>query len=68
MTALSIGVQLELSSINFYKGEAGKTSNDALKKFYTELADWETTHYRRLLKQQNELKEEYWQDGHFYPF
>ena len=68
MTALSIGVQLELSAINFYKGEADKVSDETVKRFYIELADWEATHHRRLLKQQQELQKDYWQDGNFYPF
>ena len=68
MTALSIGVQLELSSIQFYKSESEKTTNATVKTFYRELADWETEHHRRLLSQQHELIEDYWQAGNFYPF
>lgn len=68
MTALSVGVQLELSAIKFYKDQAEKANDQTVKNFFTELADWETTHHRRLLKQQQELKEDYWQDGHFAPF
>jgi len=67
MTALSIGVQLELSAINFYKSEAAKISEPTAKKFFKDLAEWESAHYRRLLKQQQELKEEYWQDANFSP-
>jgi rubrerythrin len=68
MTALSIGVQLELSSINFYKAEAAKYSDATVKKFYADLAEWEGDHYRMLLKQQQELQEDYWSDSHFSPF
>jgi len=68
MTALAIGVQLELSSIQFYKSESEKAQDATVKKFYKELADWETEHHRRLLKQQQELTEDYWQAGNFYPF
>lgn len=68
MTALSIGVQLELASIKFYESESAKATDKTVKKFYKELAEWETTHHRRLLKEQQELTEEYWQAGHFYPF
>jgi rubrerythrin len=68
MTALSVGIQLELSAINFYNGEAEKISDSIVKSFYKELAEWETTHYHSLLKQQQELQEEYWQDGNFHPF
>jgi len=68
MTALSIGVQLEQSAIKFYNQEAAAVSNPVVKKFYIELAAWEETHHRRLLKQQQELTEDYWQKGGFYPF
>jgi rubrerythrin len=68
MTALSIGVQLELSAINFYKAEAAKYSDATVKKFYADLAEWEAGHHRLLLKQQQELQEDYWSDSHFFPF
>ena len=68
MTALSVGIQLELSSIQFYKSESEKARDATVRRFYKELADWETEHHRRLLKQQQELTEDYWQAGNFYPF
>ena len=68
MTALSIGVQLEISSVKFYKEQADKASDQTVKGFFNQLADWEATHHRRLLKQQQELKEDYWQEGNFSPF
>jgi rubrerythrin len=68
MSALSIGVQLELSSEQFYRGEAEAAQDPAVAKFYTELADWESTHYHALLKQQESLKEDYWSKGGFAPF
>ncbi len=68
MTALSIGVQLELSSIDFYRKQAALARMDEVKKFYSDLATWETEHYNALLKQQEELKEEYWANARFAPF
>ena len=68
MTALSVGIQLELSAIQFYKEQASKVSDDKVKSFYQELVDWETIHYKILLKQQESLKEEYWNQGEFAPF
>ncbi|MCP4581206.1 MAG: ferritin family protein [candidate division Zixibacteria bacterium] len=68
MTALSIGVQLEESAIKFYRAEAEAVSDPAVKEFYNELAAWEENHHRRLLKQQQELTEDYWHAGGFYPF
>lgn len=68
MTALSVGIQLELSAIQFYKEQENKVNDPGIKSFYRELADWETTHYQVLLKQQNDLKEDYWSQGDFAPF
>jgi rubrerythrin len=68
MSALSIGIQLELSSQQFYRAEAEAAEDPAVKKFYTELAEWESGHYHALLKQQESLKEEYWTKGGFAPF
>ena len=68
MSALSIGIQLELSAINYYKQEAGSAEDPAVKQFYRELADWESNHYNALLRQQLMLKEDYWSESGFAPF
>ena len=68
MSALSIGVHLELAQIDFYKNQAREATDPTVKTFLGELAEWESTHYRRLIRQQEELKEDYWFKGGFYPF
>jgi rubrerythrin len=68
MSALSIGAQLELNAINFYKDHAAQSSDPVVKKFYEELAEWESTHYQMLIHQQEQLQEEYWLQSNFYPF
>ncbi|MFH1010108.1 MAG: ferritin family protein [bacterium] len=68
MSALSIGIQLELSSIKFYQEEAKAASDAFVQTFYTELVEWETGHYRALLRQQEALKESYWSESGFAPF
>jgi len=68
MSALSIGVQLEMDAMNFYKDQAAAAADPDIKKFLAELADWESGHYRALLRQQDELKEDYWSDAGFAPF
>jgi rubrerythrin len=68
MSALSIGISLELSAIKFYKEQAAQSQDETLSKFYTELADWESGHYQALLQQQESLKEDYWAGGGFSPF
>jgi len=68
MSALSIGIQLELSAIKFYRAEAAAVTEPTVGSFYTELAEWESGHYSALLRQQEMLKEDYWHAGGFYPF
>jgi len=68
MSALSIGVELELNAVTFYKGEANAVGDPVVKEFYEHLAEWETGHYNALMKAKDELKEDYWSDGGFSPF
>jgi len=69
MTALSIGAQLEMSAVTFYKAEAKAASGaPVIKAFLEELAEWETEHLRALQAQLDMLKEDYWHDGGFSPF
>lgn len=68
MSALSIGVQLELGSMSYYKEQAAQTSDATVKRFFEELAEWEKEHYEALLRQQDSLKDDYWYGGGFSPF
>lgn len=68
MSALSIAISLELSSMNFYRHRANETRNPALKDFFGKLADWEATHYQILVREQTRLQEDYWIENRFYPF
>ncbi len=68
MTALSVGVQLELAAEKYYRAEANKTDIPFMKRFYEELADWEAGHYAALSKQQESLREDYWEASGFSPF
>ena len=68
VSALSIGIQLELNSISFYTKQAGEETDPIVRKFYKELAEWESGHYHALLRQQDSLKEDYWVSGGFAPF
>ena len=68
MTALSIGVQLEMSAVNFYTAEAELTTDPAIKSFYMELAEWERGHLNALQAQADSLREDYWSQGGFSPF
>jgi rubrerythrin len=68
MTAISIGIQLELSAVNFYKAEAEATDDAVAKAFYGELMEWEKGHLEAFRSQAESLKEEYWDKGGFSPF
>jgi rubrerythrin len=68
MSALAIGVQLELDAMNFYRSQSASAIDPVLKMFFTELAEWESGHYHALLRQQEALKEDYWSDAGFSPF
>lgn len=68
MTALSVGIQLELSAIKFYQEQANKINDPSVKQFYLALADWESNHYNFLLHQQEALKQDYWAASDFAPF
>jgi len=68
MSALSIGIQLELDAIKFYKSQADLNEDPEIKKFYRDLTDWESGHYQALHQQHEELKQDYWSSGGFSPF
>ena len=68
MTALSLGIQLELDAKNYYEQQAKASDNIVLQTMYQELADWEASHYRALLQEQEYLKEDYWAKSGFAPF
>ncbi len=68
MTALSVGIQLELGAQQFYRHEAEAAADPTVKAFYEELAKWEAGHYHALLAQQEDLQEDYWGKGRFSPF
>jgi rubrerythrin len=68
MTALSIGILLEKSSIEFYKNSAREAEEKDIKQLFDYLADWEGEHLRALVSQQKLLQEDYWTEARFYPF
>jgi len=68
MSALSIGIQLEQGSMAYYREQAGRHDDPAIKGFFEELADWERGHYEALMRQQESLKDDYWYGAGFSPF
>jgi len=68
MSALSIGIQLELAAMGYYRDAAVKSDGPEVKRLFEELADWEAGHYRALLRQQEALRDDYWSGSGFSPF
>jgi len=68
MTALSVGIKLELESECYYRDQAKQETLAEVKRFWTALADWEKLHYQALLEQYDGLKESYWNAQGFAPF
>ena len=68
MTSLSIGIQLELDAMKFYRAQSDAIDHPEAKRFFNELADWESGHYQALLRQYEELKEDFWSESGFTPF
>jgi rubrerythrin len=68
MTALAVGIQLELDAVKVYTKLADEATDPVVEKFYRELAEWERGHYNALLTQEEALKEEYWSANGFAPF
>ncbi len=67
MSALSIGILLEKNAYEFYSRQADAAEDAAVAGFFRDLAEWESTHYRLLLRQDEALKEEYWNKNRFAP-
>ncbi len=68
MTALSIGAQLELAAVSFYRAETEIASDPKVKAFYQQLVAWELGHLQALQQELDALKEDYWHESKFEPF
>jgi rubrerythrin len=67
VSALTIGMKLEMEAEAFYRKCAAKATTPAAKKFYKELAEWEQGHYQSFKNQLDLLREEYFAANHFVP-
>ena len=68
MTALSVGLQLELATIERYRGLAADAGAPELQHFFERLMHWEEGHARALERQSKLLREAYWNAAGFAPF
>ncbi len=67
ISALTIGLKLELDAMTYYRSRAKQSKNEAVRKFFNELADWEEDHFLAFEKQLEMLKQEYFSANNFVP-
>jgi len=67
VSALSIGMKLELDAMKYYRSCAKSANNEQVRQFYSELAEWEEDHYVAFERQLELLKEEYFTANNFVP-
>jgi len=68
MSALSIGMKLELESSRKYKEMAIMTDDKTLKDFFLYLSEWEDGHYQAFKKQIDFFQENYETQNSLYRF
>jgi rubrerythrin len=67
VSALSIGMKLELDAMKYYRSCAKAANNEQVRQFYNELAEWEEDHYAAFERELEMLKEEYFTANNFVP-
>ena len=67
VSALTIGMKLEMDAVRYYRECAEKAGTDKAKAFYNELAEWEEDHYRAFAQALDSLREAYFQANNFVP-
>ncbi len=68
ISALSIGIKLELDSFKFYADLAEEADDPKIKTFFQKLSDWEKGHYKALQQELDSLQDEYFNQNHFAAF
>ncbi|MBU1221014.1 ferritin family protein [Myxococcota bacterium] len=68
MSALSIGVQLELQTIEHYRKLSEASEDPVVKVFFGNMVEWEKSHYEYLNGELEVLKNIYWSDSGFSPY
>ena len=67
MSALSIGLRLEMDAFRFYDKAAEKVDNPKLKEMFKKLSSWERGHYDMLQREIDYLQTEYFSKNNFTP-
>jgi rubrerythrin len=68
MSALSVGMQLELNAVNHYRKSAEESDDADIKAFFTQLMEWEQGHYDVFADELEQLRKDYWQANDFSPY
>ena len=68
ISALSIGLKLELDSFKYYAELSKQAEDQDLKDLFQTLSDWEKGHYHALQEELDSLQEEYFNQNNFAPF
>jgi len=68
ISALSIGMKLELDSFKFYADLAAESDDPVIKNFFQKLSNWEKGHYTALQQELESLQNEYFNQNHFAAF
>lgn len=66
--AIGAAIDMETKAIEVYSHRATESSDENEKALFKWLADWERDHYKLLIKLDEELKENIWNDNGFFPF
>lgn len=68
MSALSVGMQLELNAIKHYQQCVDESEDDDVKTFFSQLVEWEQGHYDGFAEELEQLREDYWRENDFLPY
>ena len=68
MSALSIGMQLELNAINHYRTSAEACDDADVQAFFKRLEEWEQGHYEDFADELEQLRADYWAANDFAPY
>lgn len=66
--AIGAAIDMETKAIEVYSQRASESTDENEKALFSWLANWERDHYKLLIKLDEELKENIWNDNGFFPF
>jgi len=67
LSVFSIGMDMEVKSIEFYKNAREKVESKSSKDLFDVLIEWEKMHLDQFTNEYNLLKDEWWAKQRFYP-